>query len=121
MKCVEVFVLCVVCMRTRPGMCLRLLLDMQGRGSFYDGVRLVALCRSVLLCEVFSLSCVLFFLRVFVFWRLVMSSPVDARFLIGRSDLYLILSFQIRYRLGWSLSVCLMFVVVFFFSSFLFI
>ena len=101
MKCVEVFVLCVVCMRTRPGMCLRLLLDMQGRGSFCDRVRLVALCRSVLLCEVFSLPCVLFFLRVFVFW--VMSSPVDARFMIGRSDLYLILSFQIRYRLGWSL------------------
>ena len=36
MKYVEVFVLCVMCMCTRPGMCNHLLLDMQGRGSSCD-------------------------------------------------------------------------------------
>ena len=63
MKCVEVFVLCVVCMRTRPGMCLRLLLDMQGRGSFCDGSSLLCVRAPVrgvqsFMCVVLS-SCVL--------------------------------------------------------------
>ena len=54
MKIVEVFVLCVMCMFTWPGMCLHLLLDMQGGGSSCDGVHLIALCQSVLLCKVLS-------------------------------------------------------------------
>ena len=58
MKCVEVFVLCVMCMCTWPGMCLRLLLDMQGHGLSCNGIHLVALCWSMLLCEVLCLSCV---------------------------------------------------------------
>ena len=42
-------------MRTGPGICLRPLLGMQGRGSSRDGICLVALCRPVLLCEVLCL------------------------------------------------------------------
>ena len=86
MKYVEVFVLCVMCMRTRPGMCNHLLLDMQGRGSSCDEVCLIALCWSMLLCEVLFLSYVLFFLCVFVFWHLVMSSLVGVLSLIGHHD-----------------------------------
>ena len=64
MKCVEVFVLWVMYMCTWPGMCLHLLLDMQGCGSFCDGIHLITLCQSVLLCEVLCLSYALFFLCV---------------------------------------------------------
>ena len=59
----EVFVLCVMCMHIRSGICLRLL-DMQGHGSSCGGVRLIDLCWSMLLYEVLSLPCMLFFLCV---------------------------------------------------------
>ena len=125
MKCVEVFVLCVMYMHTRPGMCLRLLLDMQGHGSFCDGIRLIALCRSVLLCEVLCLLYALFFLSVFVLWCLVMSSLMGVRSLIGRRDRcvfgsvsYLIFSDKISSGV---VVVCLSDVHRCIFSSFLFI
>ena len=66
MKYVEVFVLCVMCMCTWSGMCLHLLLGMQGHGLSCGGVHLVVLCQSVLLCEVLGLLCMLFFLCVHV-------------------------------------------------------
>ena len=76
----------VMCMHTQPGICLHLLLDMQGHGLSCGGVHLIDLCQSMLLCEVLSLLCVLFFLCVFVFWFLVMSSPVGTQSLIGHCD-----------------------------------
>ena len=46
MKMEKVFVLCVMCMHTRPGGCLHLLLDVQGHGSSCDdGTCLIALYR----------------------------------------------------------------------------
>ena len=60
----KVFVLCVMSMHTRPGECLHSLLDVQGRGSSRDdGVCLVALYWSVLLCEVLSRMGRCFFVR----------------------------------------------------------
>ena len=125
MKSVEVFVLCVMCMHTWPGMCLRLLLDMQGHGLSCDGVCLVVLCQSMLLCEVLSLPIVLFFLCVFMFWCLVMSSPVGAWSLISHhnrcvceSISYLIFLDKILSRV---VIVCLSGVHCHIFSSFLFI
>ena len=49
------------------------------------GVCLIVLCWSVLLYEVLSLLCALFFC-VFVFWCLVMSSLVGARSLVGHCN-----------------------------------
>ena len=76
MKCMDVFVLCVMCMCTWPGICLCPLLDMQVCGLSCDGICLIALCWSVLLCEVLCLSYVLLFLHMVMFWHLVMLSLV---------------------------------------------
>ena len=62
----EAFALCVMCMHIRSGICLCLLLGMQGRGLSCGAVHLVVLCQSMLLCEVLSLPCMLFFLCVCV-------------------------------------------------------
>ena len=103
MKCLEVFVLCVMCMRVR-------FWDMPSSPSRYAGSWFVLgfvslLCWSVLLYEVLGLPCALFFC-VFVFWCLVMSSPVGARspvVVIG-SVSYLIFSDKMSSRV---LVVCL--------------
>ena len=63
MKCVEVFVLCVMCMCTWCVMFLHLLLDVQGRGSLVMGFVLLF---CVSLCEVLSLPCVVLSLCVCV-------------------------------------------------------
>ena len=87
MKIEKIFVLCVIYMHTWPGECLCLLLDVQGHGlSCGDGMCLVVLYWSVLLCEVLSLSHRSFFLYVVIFWHLLMSSPVGAWSLIDCWD-----------------------------------
>ena len=63
----DILVLCVMCMSTQPGICLHLLLDMQGHGLSCDGIHLVTLCQLVPLCEVLCLLYVLFFLHVVMF------------------------------------------------------
>ena len=110
----EVFVLCVMCMHVWSGICLCLLLGMQGRGSSWGSS-----CCSVLVCASVwgaqSSVCAVLFVCLCSgawwchlwwargLWSVIMISVC--------SDLCLILSFQIRYCLGWSLSVCLVFVV----------
>ena len=77
--------ICPVCLC----MCVRFW-DMPSSPSRYAGSWFVLgfvslLCWSVLLYEVLGLPCALFFC-VFVFWCLVMSSPVGARSRIGHRD-----------------------------------
>ena len=85
-ECGKVFVLCVMCMHTQPGICLCPFLGVQGHGSSCDEICLITLCWLVLLCEVLCLSCVSLFLGVVMFWCLVMSSPVGVQSLINHWD-----------------------------------
>ena len=111
MKMEKVFVLCVMCMHTRPGGYLHLLLDVQGHGSSCDdGTCLIALYRSVLLCEVLCLSCGSFFLCAVMFWHLLTSSLVGEWSLINHwhQCVFGFISL-IRYHLG-----CLLYTVWYF-------
>ena len=88
-ECVEVFVLCVMCMHTWPGICLCPLLGVQGCGLSCDGICLIILCQPMLLCEVLFLSCVSLFLCMVMFWHLGMSSLVGMWSLINHWDQYM--------------------------------
>ena len=93
----EVFVLCVMCMRIWSGICLHLLLGMQGCGSSWVCVGPCSCVR----CLVFHARCSF---CVFMFCCLVMSSPVGVQSLIGHhqcvfgSMSYLIFSDKISSR-----------------------
>ena len=117
-ECGEVFVLCVMCMHTWPGVCLHPFLGVQGHSSSRDGICLVALCWPVLLCEVLCLLCVSLFLCVVMFWCLVMSSLVGAWSLIDRRDWYMFRSvsyliFSDKILSGVFVVCCLVFIGIF--------